>query len=872
MEMFQSGAQWLKADFHLHTKADKEFKYNREENFFVADYVDALVNSGIGIGVISNHNKFDYYEFNAIKIKARKNSILILPGVELSVNDGANGIHTIVVFSDEWLRSGNYIKQFLDVTFAGKTPQQYECENGRSSQNLIDTIKELENFHKDFFLISAHVEASCGLWNELDGGRLSELGKNEYFRNRILGFQKVRTHNKPGSKNRENVKAWIGDSYPAEVEGSDPKCIEDIGRQNPCYLKLGALTFDAVKFALVAYKDRVRANTHPVYTHSHLKQIYFEGGALDKHIIKFSPELNTLIGIRGSGKSSIMEALRYALGLPLEVGSSDYDYKKKLIARIFESGGKVIVDAVDRHGEQYQISRYINELPDVYLNGKLQPGLTINETILHKPLYFGQRELAANSNSAEKELIEKLLGNKCVSVRQRIEEQKTKVIEAIEQLSKVQNVDELITEQDNALNDAKHRLKLYEDHKLEEKLQKRIGFDKDVRKVKDGIKLVTEFLIAGREFLANYEDDLRNFPGHISNNNAEYFKKFDIIFSGTIKSMNAIKEELNKAEVIVEALKKEQDILENLRRSLIDEFAEVERILAEELKSSSGQRISTEDFLDAQKKSSTAESKLAELKKSKNVIAKLKEEVSIELAKLRDLWHEEYKTIEMALLEVSKRNKALKFTVEYRGDKEAFLIFFKEIFRGSNIRASAYESIVKSYPDFREIYGNIDDAKQHVGSSQDKFVEIFMSNLKNLLTYQTPNKYVISYHGTQLEHHSLGQRASALIIFVLEQKENDVIIIDQPEDDLDSKTIYDDVITLIRKLKPSVQFIFATHNPNITVLGDAEQIHGCSFADEKIGIQSGALDDPKQQGLIVNVMEGGKDAFERRREIYKGWK
>ncbi len=123
-----------------------------------------------------------------------------------------------------------------------------------------------------------------------------------------------------------------------------------------------------------------------------------------------------------------------------------------------------------------------------------------------------------------------------------------------------------------------------------------------------------------------------------------------------------------------------------------------------------------------------------------------------------------------------------------------------------------------------------------------------------------------------MQHHSLGQRASALILFVLSQRESDLIIIDQPEDDLDNQTIYEDVIKLVRKMKPKVQFIFATHNPNIPVLGDADQIHSCSFMDDKILVQSGGIDDPVQQKTIVDIMEGGREAFNRRKEIYQIWK
>ena len=140
-----------------------------------------------------------------------------------------------------------------------------------------------------------------------------------------------------------------------------------------------------------------------------------------------------------------------------------------------------------------------------------------------------------------------------------------------------------------------------------------------------------------------------------------------------------------------------------------------------------------------------------------------------------------------------------------------------------------------------------------------------------MLIYQVPNKYVINYRGKELQHHSLGQRASALILFVLNQHENDVIIIDQQEDDLDNQTIYEDVIKLIKELKSSNQFIFATHNANFPVLGDAEQIHSCRYSDDSIALQSGSIDSSLLQKEIVDIMEGGEDAFNRRKEIYGIW-
>ncbi|WP_262232453.1 hypothetical protein, partial [Escherichia coli] len=71
-------------------------------------------------------------------------------------------------------------------------------------------------------------------------------------------------------------------------------------------------------------------------------------------VVKLSPELNTLIGIRGSGKSSILEGIRYALDIPFGEKASDRDYKENLVSNLLKSGGKITVDAVCRHGRAYQ--------------------------------------------------------------------------------------------------------------------------------------------------------------------------------------------------------------------------------------------------------------------------------------------------------------------------------------------------------------------------------------------------------------------------------------------------------------------------------------------------------------------------------------
>jgi predicted ATPase len=866
-DLFQNGAVWLRADFHLHTKADKEFAYSGHENDFCSNYVNALIQANICVGVIANHNKFDSGEFGALHKMAKKHGIFLLPGVELSVNDGANGIHTIVVFSDEWIKNGDYINQFLNVAFEGKLPIQYENENGRSSLNLIDTITKLEGYQKDFFIVFAHVNQTCGLWDALKGGRLQDIGKNEVFTRRTLGFQKVRSRD-----DRKKVQEWLGDNYPAEVEGSDPKEISHIGKGEQCFIKIGAFTFDAVKFALIDHKNRSRLNEMPKFNHSHIREISFVGGIIDGQTIHFSPELNTFIGIRGSGKSSVLEVIRYVLGIPVNENDSDYRYKRELVERTLDSGGKAVIDATDCHGQPYRIQRIFKENASVFIDGKLQPGVSISETVLRKPLFFGQKELAAAGVDSEMGLIEKLLGTKCDEIRHRIVEQRTKVTDTIGRLSKISNVEELIEEHTKTKLDAEHRLEFYKKHNLEKKLQKRLGFEKDIRKAEEGVTLIESFVADIRNLLANHEDELRNFSGYLSTENIDFFKNFDVVFSKSIQSVSAIKTESEKTEIILAELKEESHKLIAARANLADEFAAIERMLAEELKTSDGSNISANEFLAAKKKLAATETVLATLTKSSTQKNILREELDRELQTLNELYLQEFQAIKALFDDISNKNTSLKFAIEFKGNKGAFLDFFQTNFKGSGIHKKTFKDIVDKYQDFVDIYQNFDNAKKMFGSNPESFAAQFEQNLNELLPFQTPNKYTITYYGKELAHHSLGQRASALILFVLGQMENDVIIIDQPEDDLDNQTIYEDVIKLVRELKPSTQFIFATHNPNIPVLGDAEQIHVCSFDGEKLKVQSGGLDNSNQQKMIVSIMEGGEEAFRRRKEIYKVWK
>jgi predicted ATPase len=865
--VFRYGSAWVRADFHLHTRKDREFSCTGEDDWYISSFIEKLKEADIRVGVITNHNKFDFEEFKVLRKNAWQDEILLLPGVELSVKDGSHGLHVLVVFQDGWIRNReneNYIQSFLDVTFAGQS--NFESNNGRSNHDLIETIRELDKFERDYFLVYAHVEANNGLWGGLSGGRIEELGKNDRFREISLGFQKVETRD-----TRNKVTGWLGDWYPAEVEGSDCKAINQIGQGEHCFLKLGAFTFEAVKYALIDHPNRV-AQEPKKHERSHISSVAFDGGVLDGKTIYFSAELNALIGIRGSGKSSILEAVRYALDIPFGEKTLDRDYKESLIGHTLGSGGKVTVQAVDQRGQRYEIRRIYKEQPDVYIEGILRPGISIRDTVIHKPIYFGQKDLSSSGEGFEKDLVEKLVGEKLRGIRENIGTQQQLVTDAVNRLKQLSTTEEKIREYQGKKQDAEHRLKFYKDHGVEEKLQKQVDFDKDARKCSQVVSYAKRYLSDLEEFVNRHEDDLRNQTVYASRQNKGFFKEFFAIYDKLVGSFQKIKGFVPEGNAVLSELQGKANEFEAKREGLKEEFAEIGRKLTAELQEAGENAIRPAEFRELRKTVEQAKQMLKELERQKTQKKEYQDDLLIQLDKLNDLWHQEYKAIEAELEKVNQNHSALQIKPDYKGDEDTFLSFMKDMFRGSHIRANTLETLIADYSDFGDMYKRSDAVRSSLGGSASIFTQYFDDNLPALLTWQVPNRFIIEYRGKELKHHSLGQRASALILFVLSQRENDVIIIDQPEDDLDNQTIYEDVIKLIRDLKPNTQFIFATHNANFPVLGDAEQVVSCAYEDNAISTISGSIDSPELQQKIVDIMEGGEEAFNNRKRIYETWK
>jgi predicted ATPase len=139
------------------------------------------------------------------------------------------------------------------------------------------------------------------------------------------------------------------------------------------------------------------------------------------------------------------------------------------------------------------------------------------------------------------------------------------------------------------------------------------------------------------------------------------------------------------------------------------------------------------------------------------------------------------------------------------------------------------------------------------------------------LEYLTP-RYSLTYAGQEIGQLSPGERGLLLLVFYLLVDKDDIpIVIDQPEENLDNQTIYRVLVKCIKRAKERRQVIMVTHNPNLAVVCDAEQIvyASCDKAASRFEYEAGAIERPEIKHRVVQILEGTEPAFKNRQSKYR---
>ncbi|KVK72162.1 ABC transporter [Burkholderia cepacia] len=211
---------------------------------------------------------------------------------------------------------------------------------------------------------------------------------------------------------------------------------------------------------------------------------------------------------------------------------------------------------------------------------------------------------------------------------------------------------------------------------------------------------------------------------------------------------------------------------------------------------------------------------------------------------------------------------------EFRGDDESFGVVRKLAEQHDfNKRSDAVSFVTKLHDKITAAAsGNSAKASTGLGSMLRK--DRSATDVYDLLfglSFLEP-RYTLLFQDTQIEQLSPGQRGALLLIFyLLVDKGRNPIILDQPEENLDNETIVGLLVPVLTEAKMRRQIIMVTHNPNLAVVCDAEQVIWCSFdrkGGAKISYIGGAIENPSINRRVVDVLEGTKPAFNNRRIKY----
>ena len=675
---------------------------------------------------------------------------------------------------------------------------------------------------------------------------------------------------------------------PAIINASDVNSPDGLNEDSAsCFIKMSDVSVEAFRQAFLDPNSRIRLHSDlQPEPHAELLAMTWEGGFLRDTSVHFNENLNAVVGGRGTGKSTMIESIRYVLGLE-PLGEDARKAHEGVVRYVLRAGTKVSLMARSHKPSIrcYTIERSVPNPPVVkdetgevlsVSPGDVMPGVEV----------FGQHEISELTKSPEKRtlLLERFVerdpsmsGNK-VRLRLELERSRSRIVDVRRE---IQTLEERLT----ALPGLEETEKRFRQAGLEERLKEKSLLIKEERLFSNLAERIQPFrtlqteLLEGLPIDATFVSDkaLHGLP------NSETLREIEKILealSTHLKSVgNHFVEVLSEADTAIEIVRAKWD---KQRLAIEDNY---EKLLRELQKSN----IDGAEFIQLRRQ-------IEELRPLKDRMENLKLNLATHEAHRRNLlseWEDvkgsEYRKFEKAASKVSRKlRRRVKVKVTMAGDREPLEQLLREI--GGNLAAAIERLNGLEQLSLREFAQCCREGKESLMEKYDlpsgsaerisrADPDLFMRIEELELPPTTQIELNTAAEGEQevwqtLEALSTGQKATAvLLLLLLESKAP--LVVDQPEDDLDNRFITEGVVPIIRRAKRRRQFVFSTHNANIPVLGDAELILGLTASGEAEVGQAriapehmGSIDSKPVRELVEEVLEGGKDAFEMRRSKY----
>jgi len=890
-----SGARFYKCALQVNP-ASYAGEQGRNHGLEEHEYNDAILEKCIEnkIKVVGLADHGNVSSSKSLREKLTGSDITVFPGFEIASSEK---IHMVCLYSSETNDEAlsGYLAQLMGDNF-NKLESQRTCASSLSCENIAKQIS-----HQKGFWYAAHMTGRNGLL------KLSGAGNN--FNNLWKEEGLFIAGQIPGTINDlEGVSGQDKNQYKEIIENRNP----DYERKRPvaiinakdvdepdtlsdpsasCLIKMTSPDFKAFCSAVYDPDSRIRLNYQiPEQPYSTIKSVQWSGGGFFRdESIGLSKHLNAFIGGRGTGKSTLIESIRFALDLPYR-GDEDNSRALKSISGANISNSQVTVEVVSKaqNGQTYTISRRHGEQP-VVKNKQGEISNLLPHDIVPEIELLGQNEILQIEKNEEVKLSllkqfmpdSQQYDKNIEEIRQRLRKNRENLIKAEEEWDRLNTT----VQQEPKL---KEQEKQFKNLGIQNKLESVNLLEKE-RNIQDRIERQFDLV---HEWLSSYEDifDLAFLEnGNIKElPNKEILTQIRQIFESlkgnlgglTVKAAEHIKESKNKYREIKKGWaansKKIQDALNHAIGQLPEQAGKTGRQLGREYT----QIVQNLARIEQQKTAHERQREIIEsLEKKRSELIENYREASFE--RFKDM-----QTIIQDLNNSSLRGK-VKISVSRCGNKEALKNFMGEMHGISTAKTK--------WVDAGDIEIDLVEWSEWIkGKNTDAFMEKYKSSgltsklAESLSTLPTAKrleleeielKDIVSIalniahnNGDEryvpLESLSTGQKCTAILNLLLLSKD-DPLIIDQPEDNLDNAFIADRIVKDIRKFKTSRQFLFATHNANIPVFGDAELIAVLSSEEDKGKIEyRGAIDKPAIRTQAAEILEGGKAAFEMRKKKY----
>jgi PHP family Zn ribbon phosphoesterase len=864
------GAHWIRAALQVNPYAYKGKNQPSISFSSEADYNKALLDEceALGISLIAVTDHWCVDSAKGLIDEATARGIVALPGFEANSSEG---VHILVIFeADAELSAVN-----AAIGACGVLPQ---CENGTTGGAFKDILEAMSD--RGALVIPAHANVpNSGMLTGRSGPPLVARVKDTNLH--AVAITPSQADGTDQALILSGTKPYNRKHPLAIIHADDIVHPDQLKAQGATsWFKVSSSRMESLKLAVRTPETRVALNDPSGAPRCLLKQISWTGGFLDGVTIPISSDLTALIGGRGTGKSTVIESLRYALALA-PIGKDATADHKAIVDKVLRSGTvvKVEVEAVFPTPHRFTIERVVPNPPVV----RDSAGTATNQ----KPVdvaglveVFGQHELAELASCPESvaDMLHRFAGTG--GSDEAHADALAKLAENREQLKRAETARAKLEAELSDIPRLEEKAQQFKETDVAKRLAdlQRIGrdesvFSEAVQRTETATSALTDLADPQLEatLTSNYEG-VEDSPQKDS---------LERVIAATSSLATAIKGLVGQAKVAIEAAQAEitdaKAAWEGAVKDERDGHAEVLRKLHEE-------GLEPDKYLDTTKALDNLKAKEPRLASHDETLRSLKKERDRLLGKLAD--HERQK-VEDLHEAVRSANAATGGIVVVRPiaapDRSHIMNVINSHISGVRTQITAAVAAKEFSPRaFVEAAraGTVELEKLGVKGAQASTVmnagEPLFRQLEELSVGHAVEVLldISSEDGPRelktLESLSKGQRATALLLLLLVAS-TAPLVIDQPEDDLDNRFVYDGVVANLRKLKGVRQIIASTHNANVPVLGDAELIvalegdgqHGRPITD---GI--GSLDDAPIRALAEDILEGGPAAFNARQHLY----